>query len=229
MEPKELSEKATKLLRKIRKKYKVGFEPLSIGGHEIELLQVSDLEAVLGGKDPFENVSEFPVWVKLWEASIVLSNVVVSLKPEPDQTLLELGAGLGAPGLVAASHVFKVTLSDYESHILDFQRVSAAKSGLKGVENKIIDWTKPQSLTKFDVIIGAEVIFRDDLFQPLLNVFDTYLAPGGVIYLAHDQRRKSLYKFMELAADKYKVMGKKVDVSSENKKQTIILNRLERK
>ena len=81
----------------------------------------------------------------------------------------------------------------------------------------------------FDVIIGAEIIFREDLFQPLLNVFDQYLAPGGTIYLAHDQRRKSLYKFMEIAGDTYKILGKKVDISSDGKEQAIILNRLERK
>jgi hypothetical protein len=62
-----------------------------------------------------------------------------------------------------------------------------------------------------------------------LNVFDQYLAPGGTIFLAHDQRRKSLYKFMEMAGETYRIMGKKVDISSEGKNQAIILNRLERK
>ncbi len=229
METSKLPEKAAKILREIRKKYKVDFEPFIINEHRIELLQVTDLEALLNGKDPFANVSEFPFWVKLWEAAFVLSNAVVSLTPKEGQTLLELGAGLGAPGLVAADRGFKVTLSDFEPHILDFQKVSAAASGLKGVEHKLIDWTKPPKLIQFDVIIGAEIIFRDDLFKPLLNVFDRYLAPGGTIYLAHDQRRKSLYKFMEMAGDTYKILGKKVDISSEDKKQSIILNRLERK
>jgi len=229
MNTNKLPEKVAKQLREIRKKYKVAFEPLTIKDYSIELLQVSDLEALLGGKDPFKNVSEFPFWIKLWEASIVLANVVISLEPKSDQRLLELGAGLGAPGLVAAAHGFKVTLSDYENHILDFQRVSAAKSGLQGVEHRIIDWTKPPSIPQFETIIGAEVIFRDDLFKPLLEVFKKYLAPNGVIYLAHDHRRKSLYKFMELAGDDFKIMAKKVAVSSTDKEQIIILNRLERK
>lgn len=229
MKQTQLPEEAAKILKEIRKKYKTAFQPFTVCGHQIELLQVTDLEALLAGKDPFENVSEFPFWVKLWEAAIVLTNAVASLSPREGETLLELGAGLGAPGLVAASCGFKVTLSDYEPHILDFQRVSAAASGLKGVEYKIIDWTKPPKLIQFDVIIGAEIIFRDDLFKPLLHVFDRYLAPGGTIYLAHDQRRKSLYKFMEMAGDSYKILGKKIDVSSEGKNQSIILNRLEKK
>lgn len=229
MKSKELPEKAAKKLRELRKKYKVDFEPLTLKDYSIELLQVSDLEAFLGGKDPFKNVSEFPFWIKLWEASIVLANVVTSLEPKHNQSLLELGAGLGAPGLLAAAHGFKVTLSDFEPHILDFQRVSAAKSGLKGVDHKLIDWTKPPNLPQFETIIGAEIIFRDDLFKPLLNVFKQYLAPNGVIYLAHDQRRKSLYKFMDLAADEFKIMAKKVPVTSGEKEQIIILNRLERK
>jgi predicted nicotinamide N-methyase len=229
METSQLPDKAAKVLREIRKKYKTALEALTINGHTIQLLQVTDLEPLLAGKDPFGNVSEFPFWVKLWEAAIVLSNAVADLAPKPGETLLELGAGLGAPGLVAAVRGFKVTLSDYEPHILDFQRVSAAANGLKGVEHKIIDWTNPPELIQFDVIIGAEIIFREDLFQPLLHVFNKYLAPGGVIYLAHDQRRKSLYKFMELAGDAYRILGKKVDIASDDKNQSIILNKLERK
>lgn len=228
MEEGRLPDKASKLLREIRKKYKVALEPFEIADQKLQLLKVTDLEALLGGKDPFANVSEFPFWVKLWESSLVLANVVSSLKAKPGQTLLELGAGLGAPGLIAAANGYKVTLSDYEPHILDFQRVSAAASGLKGIEYKIIDWTKPPELIQFDLIIGAEIIFRDDLFGPLLNVFDKYLAPGGAIYLTHDQRRKSLYKFMDMASDRYKILGKKMVITSEGKEQTIILNRLER-
>jgi len=230
MESPQLPEKAAKQLRELRKRFKVAFEPLAIKNYNIELLKVTDLEALLGGKDPFKNVSEFPFWIKLWEASIVLANVVISLTPAGDRRLLEVGAGLGAPGLLAAAHGFKVTLSDYEPHILDFQRVSAAKSGLTGVEHRIIDWTKPPNIPQFDTIIGAEVIFREDLFEPLIELFKNYLTPNGVIFLAHDQRRKSLYPFMEIAAKDFKIMAKKVTVSSsDDEEQVIILNRLQRR
>ena len=166
-----LPEKAQKVLKRIRKQYKVGLEPLRVRDVELQLLQVTDLEHLLAGKDPFADVSSFPFWVKLWEASLMLADVIASSPINREATLLELGAGLGAPGLVAAAKGYSVTLSDYEPHILDFQRVSAAVNGLTNVDFKIIDWKKTKEMPRFDRIIGAEILFRDDFFSPLLDLF----------------------------------------------------------
>ncbi|MBU0908556.1 MAG: methyltransferase domain-containing protein [Proteobacteria bacterium] len=224
-----LPEKTREVLHRIRKKYKVGFEPLRIRDVELKILQVQDLEQLLAGKDPFADVSIFPFWVKLWEASLMLADIMASMPCEPGQNLLELGAGLGAPGLVAAARGYKVTLSDYEPHILDFQRVSAAANGLMDVDFRIIDWKKPPSMPVFDTIIGAEILFRDEFFQPLLNVFNQYLAPQGTIYIAHDGRRKSLPKFLDLAQKDYQIAVSARKMKSDEGEMTIIINRLKKK
>ena len=121
MNANDLPDKAAEILRRLRKKYKTEFDTLRFRDKELRILQVSDIEPLLHGKDPFADVSNFPFWVKLWESAMVLADTVVSMPVEPDSTLLELGAGLGAPGLAAAVAGHKVTLSDYEPHILDFQ------------------------------------------------------------------------------------------------------------
>ncbi len=222
----QLPEKAAAILSKLRKKYKVAFEDLRIRDHNLKLLQVTDIEPLLAGKDPFKNVSDFPFWVKLWESSMVLADLLASIPPKPGQTLLELGAGLGAPGLAAAACGYQVTLSDYEPHILDFQRVSAAASNLSGVKFKIIDWKNPPDLPQFDTIVGAEILFREEFFAPLLKIFRKLLAPGGTIYLAHDVRRKSLPQFLMKAEKDYEIAVSTRKLSSEDGDLTIIVNRL---
>lgn len=230
MDPTQLPEKQYARLREIRKKYKVDFEPLRLRGKEIQLLQVTDLEPLLGGKDPFENVEDFPFWVKLWEAAMVLADLMLTTPPSKEgQTLLELGAGLGAPGLAAALAGYRVTLTDYEPHILDFQRVSAAATGLKGVECRMLDWLKPPTLPRFDTLIGAEILFREEFFAPLLNIFRSLLADQGVIYLAHDARRQSLPKFLRLAEKEYEIATNARKMRSDDKDLTIIVNRLTRR
>jgi predicted nicotinamide N-methyase len=230
MDPAQLPEKQYARLREIRKNYKVDFAPLRLRGKEIQLLQVTDLEPLLGGKDPFENVEEFPFWVKLWEAAMVLADLMLTTPPAKEgQTLLELGAGLGAPGLAAALAGYRVTLTDYEPHILDFQRVSAAATGLKGVECRMLDWLKPPTLPRFDTLIGAEILFREEFFAPLLNIFRALLAEQGVIYLAHDARRKSLPKFLRLAEKEYEIATNARKMRSNDKELTIIVNRLTRR
>jgi protein N-lysine methyltransferase METTL21A len=229
MQAQELPGRAAEIYKRISKKYKVAFEPLRVRDKNLQLLQITDLELLLGGKDPFQNVSEFPFWVKLWEASLVLADLMAAMPPKPEQTLLELGAGLGAPGLVAAASGYRVTLSDFEPLILDFQRVSAAASGLKEVSFELIDWQKPPELPRFDIIIGAEILFREEFFAPLLKVFDKLLAPDGTIYLAHDIRRKSLPPFLKEAENKYEIAVSTRKITSDEESLTVIVNRLRRR
>ncbi len=223
----ELPEKAALILRQLRKKYKTEFDNLRIRDCELRILQVSDIEPLLNGKDPFEDVTTFPFWVRLWEAALVLADTMAGLPVPVNNRLLELGAGLAAPGLAAAAAGYQVTLSDYEPHILDFQRVSAAANNLKNVEFRIIDWNKPPEMARFDTIIGAEILFREDFFKPILNIFRRYLAPGGTVYLAHNKDRQSLGPFLELAAEYFKIGVVSRKITSADKEVTVLLNRLQ--
>jgi len=223
----ELSDKAVGILKELKKKFRTEFDTLRLRGKELKILQVSDIEPLLGGRDPFEDVANFPFWVRLWEAAMILADTMMTLPPKPGARLLELGAGLGAPGLAAALAGYKVTLSDYEDHIIDFQKVSAAANGLEGVDFQIIDWLKPPELAKFETIIGAEILFRDDFFKPLLKIFRRYLTPGGTIYLAHNAERRSLAPFLEMASEHFKIGTIARKMKSEDKEVTILLNRLQ--
>lgn len=214
---------------RIKARYKLTFDRLKVGGNTLRLLKIADIEEFLDGKDPFADVSEFPFWVKLWEAAMVLSYVMSSL-PEPQgKRVLELGAGLGAPGLAAAAAGFDVTISDYEDIIMDFQKVSAAASGLHNITFAHLDWLAPPDLAPFDVLAGAEILFREEFFEPLLNVFKKYLKPDGLIYLAHDARRKSLPLFLEKAKKDFDITLNKQVIKKQGQDITIIVNRLSRK
>lgn len=219
---------ATKeILRRLRRRYRTEFDTLRLRGRELRILQVADIEPLLGGKDPFADVSGFPFWVKLWEAALLLADLMLAQPVPAGGRLLELGAGLGAPGLAAASAGYRVTLSDYEPQILDFQRVSAAANGLTQVEFRLLNWLKPPKMPRFDTIIGAEILFRDEFFQPLLDIFRRYLTPGGTIYLAHDAERKSLAPFLEMAAEDFTIGTIVRKLAGDDKEVTVLLNRLQ--
>jgi predicted nicotinamide N-methyase len=229
MDIRTLPEEEREIYNRIRASYKLTFDKLKVQDTSIRLLKVADIEEFLDGKDPFADVSEFPFWVKLWEAAMVLSYALATLPNPKGQTLLEIGAGLGAPGITAAACGFDVTLSDYEDIIMDFQKVSVAASGLSNVHCAHLDWLNPPELAPFDVVTAAEVLFREEFFDPLLDVFRRYLKPGGTIYLAHDARRKCLPLFMERAREEYNIAGTKQTIGKAGEEVTIILNRLRRK
>ena len=229
MDPQTLPAPARTLYDAIKNQYRVAFEPLTVGDVRLHLLKITDLEQILDGKDPLKDVSEFPFWIRLWEAAIVLSEFIAQQNFAPGTRVLELGAGLGAPGLTAAAKGCQVTLSDYEDLILDFERVSAAASGLAGVEFQMLDWLEPPDMEQYDVILGAEILFREEFFQPLLNILDRALKPDGVVYLSHDLRRKSLAPFLKLAEKKYTIAAQKKKLRSLEEDREILLTRLKRR
>ncbi len=229
MDIRTLPEQEREIYNRIRAKYKLTFDKLKVQDKTIRLLKVADIEEFLDGKDPFANVMEFPFWVKLWEAAMILSYVLASLPEPKGKTLLEIGAGLGAPGITAAACGFDVTLSDYEDIIMDFQKVSVAASGLRNVHCAHLDWLNPPEMEPFDILAAAEVLFREEFFDPLLDVFRKYLKPGGSIFLAHDARRKCLPLFMERAKNEYHIAGKKQTIHKDGQEITIIVNRLRKK
>ena len=226
MDPQTLSPEAQALYQKVKKQYKVAFEPLKVQGHLLNILKVTDLEQVLAGKDPLKDASSFPFWIKIWEASLVLADLLASLPDRKDKTLLELGAGLGVPGLTAAAAGFQVTLIDYEELILDFERINAAASNLSELSFSLLDWKNPPAMQQFDILAGAEILFREEFFEPLLQVMAKSIKPDGVIYLAHDIRRKSLQPFLHLAERDYHIAATQRRLQSHEDEKTIVLTRL---
>ena len=229
MDIRTLPEQEREIYNRIRANYALTFDRLKVGGNTIRLLKVADLEEFLDGKDPLANVSEFPFWIRLWDAAMILSYVLGAQTDTEGKRLLELGAGLGAPGLAAAAAGFDVTLSDYEDIIMDFQKVSAAASGLNNVGFRHLDWLNPPEIEPFDVLAGAEILFRDEFFEPLLNIFKTCLKPDGLIYLAHDSKRQSLGKFLKIAQSDFDIALKEQSFIRDGKKITVIVNRLRHK
>ena len=229
MDIRTLPDQERQIYNRIKAKYKLTFDRFEVGNKQLRLLKIADLEEFLEGKDPFADVSQFPFWIRLWDAAMVLAYILGSQHDTKGKKLLELGAGLGAPGLAAAAAGYAVTISDYEEIIMDFQKVSAAASGLAGISFIHLDWLNPQKLEPFDVLAGAEILFRDAFFEPLLEIFKTLLKPDGLIFLAHDANRQSLSKFLRLADKDFDIAIKKQTIRRDGKEKIIIVNKLRRK
>ena len=230
MDIRTLPEHERAIYNNLSSRYSLHFEPFKINGKTIRVLQVSDLEELLDGKDPFEDVSQFPFWARIWESSVVLAHVLAAAPERQNHgRLLALGSCLSVPGLAAAQAGFNVVLSDYEETVLDFQRVSSAASGLEGVESINLDWLDPPELGAFDVIAGAEILFKEEFLDPLLDLCHNYLKPEGTIYLSHDVRRKCLPLFLERAQESFHIGSKKQTISRNGVTSDILVNRLKRK
>jgi 2-polyprenyl-3-methyl-5-hydroxy-6-metoxy-1,4-benzoquinol methylase len=160
----------------------------------------------------------------IWPASLALAEYLASLPPPLD--ILEIGAGLGIPSLFASAFGHRVLATDKEELPLKLLKRSAEEQGLE-LSVKTLDWINPNLEKKFDVIAGAEVVIKSSLFDPLFNLFKSYLKPEGHIILAHEsERKRTLVPFLVKAEEHFKVETKLVRLKDEEKIIEIVLNRL---
>ena len=116
--------------------------------------------------------------------------------------VIELGCGLGAPGLAAARAGGRVVLTDDEPDALALALANASANGL-GVAIERLRWGEvPAALRgRFEVVLGADVTYDPRERAALLATIEAVLAPGGVAWLADPERtsRRELLHHTALA------------------------------
>ena len=166
--------------------YLAELDGVDVAGQRIALWKVAYLDqhvdraALLGGEDP----PEPPYWAHLWRGALVLAAAI----PEGAGSVVELGCGLGLPGLVAARRGATVTFLDREAAALAFVRASAAANRLAPVDLVAADCTTPVLAARFDLVLVAELLYDRSAFESLARAIACLLAPTGRALLA-DARR----------------------------------------
>jgi predicted nicotinamide N-methyase len=129
-----------------------------------------------------------PYWTDLWPAARMLVKVLLH-EPWPAGTeILELGCGLGLPGIVALQRGWRVTFSDYDATALRFAAVNARLNGGADFRLLRLDWRHPPAVT-YPVILASDLIYEERNVAPLVGVLEAMLAADGVCLLT-DQDRK---------------------------------------
>ena len=172
--------------------------------------------------DPQDIFQDFPLWIKIWEASFVLAEYLAGLDAIAGKRFLEIGCGLGVVGIVASSFGHRVTMTEYNQDALNFARANALLNKASNLEIRAMDWTQPEIEGSFDYIVGSEILFREGDFQPILNLFRTYLKEGGEILLAEGIRKTSM-AFMHQMGDYFQIEAQKKVLRSKDKEMAVML------
>lgn len=198
---------------------------VTINERNFQFFMPESLEPFMDADDP---LVDFPLWAKMWEASALLAGQLAERQPRPGETLMEIGAGVGMVGIVAAAFGHRVTLTEYNPDALNFARANAEANGCSQVTVEHLDWLKPTPLPPFDLIVGSEVIYQAEMIPTLLDLFKRYLAPGGTILMA-DQVRQTGLQFWEAAQTDYHIRAKRHSMQSDAEKLHLVLFELQRK
>ena len=132
-----------------------------------------------------------PYGIVLWPSAIALAHEVAS-RELAGTRVLELGAGTGLPGIVAASLGARVVQTDRQRLVIHVCKLNAERNGVTTIEHRTADWTEWSDTERYDVILGSDILYAEPLHPHLRRIFDTNLAPNGTLLVADPFRETSV-------------------------------------
>ncbi len=203
-------------------KYDSDTTEVVINDRQFRILSPASLEPFVAANDLFHH---FPLWCKIWDASRVLAGFLGQTPVKPGKRLLEIGAGLGLVSIVAAAAGHNIMLTEYNLDALEFARANATINGLPALVMQRLDWNRPEVAGKFDTIVGSEVVYKKEDFEPLIRFFKHVLQPGGEIILA-SEARPIIADFLRRIEPDYHVRFKESAFRARDREIRVILIKL---
>lgn len=212
-------------LRELEKSYGLKTVKVEINRRLLELIKVANIDALL---DRANDPDEIPFWAELWPASIGLARFIMesesALKAD---SVLELGAGVGLAGITAKIAGYRVVQSDFTIEALRFIRVNCLKNQVAASGLLLADWRNfPIPEQRYDLIIGADILYEKNLHSYLWKIFKESLKPGGCVVLADPGRDYARDFIKYSAAEGWRVEQTRRPVFYEGRSYTIDLYRL---
>ena len=175
-------------------------ETVTAGPHRFQVLKPRTADDLIS-EDEYAVDERLPYWAELWPSGRVLADRLAQRNLR-GLNVVELGAGLAIPSLVAATRGASVLATDWYEPALAFMSVNAKRLGL-AVDTMFVDWRDPpQALldrAPFDLIVAADVLYEVRNAAPLAALLPRLLADDGEVIIA-DPRRPDAKSFLETLA-----------------------------
>ncbi len=141
--------------------------------------------------------NRLPYGVSLWPSSIALAHEIASRSGDfRGRAVLELGAGTGLPGIVAASLGAAVVQTDRDELALSLCRRNGGCNGLDSVAYRLADWASWNPDATHDWIIGADILYGEVLLPSIRRILEACLGPAGRVLIA-DPFRSTGVRWLE--------------------------------
>jgi len=184
------------LRRRQREQLETRFDLLdethTVAGRHYAFTRVADPEQVLDDVIAAEGRGEkgrMPYWAELWESALGIGEWLHNHSATvADRQVLDLGCGMGFAGMIAASLGGRVTFVDIEPDSLRFAEFNTLQWRDR-VNVQRLDWQSDRLTTKFDLIIGADVLYERAQWDALEPFWLHHLAPGGTVLLGEPSRQ----------------------------------------
>ncbi|KAK2490685.1 hypothetical protein MC885_017244 [Smutsia gigantea] len=134
------------------------------------------------------------VAARVWEAGLGLCNFFESQNVDfRGKKVIELGAGTGIVGILAALQGGDVTITDLPLALEQIQGNVEANVPAGGrAQVRALSWGIDQHVfpRDYDLVLGADIVYLEPTFPLLLGTLQHLCGPDGTIYLASKMREE---------------------------------------
>lgn len=201
-----------RLLGRIRKRYDILTEDVQLGQSTLSFTRIADpnrvLDQVAEEEDRREKLSgerrhgdalHLPYWAELWDSALGVAQYILRhgsdlipvnpVAPRLDRPVraLDLGCGMGLTGTVAASVGMDVLFADLEPAALLFARLNSLP-WRRRIRTRQLNWRTDRLGQRFDLIIGADILYERAQWEYLELFWREHLAPRGRVLLGEPGR-----------------------------------------
>lgn len=195
-----------RLLARVRRRFDVVHRVHTVGPLQVPFYQVLDPDRVLddvaaeedrrerltGQRKPGEEL-HLPYWAELWDSAFGVGAFLVHDQHDRRRRFgatdtLDLGCGQGLAGAVAATLGHRVLLADLETDALLFARLNTLRFAGRA-EVRRVDWRRDRLGRRFDLILGADVLYDRSQWAYLEPFWREHLKSDGFVLLGEPGRQ----------------------------------------
>ncbi len=172
--------------------YKLKFETVSGSGADLQIRSLLDRQQFHDpdGLAQAQGISSaaWPLFGMLWPSGHVLANVMQTYELQ-GKRILELGCGLALASLVIHRRGGNITASDCHPLTAAFLLENLKLNHLPAMKYQTGNWTRENPLlTRFDLVIGSDVLYDRDQPQALSQFINLHTNPGAEVLIVDPDR-----------------------------------------
>ena len=179
-----------------------------------QVAQEADRREKLTGRRQNDQDLHLPYWAELWDSAMGLACFIERHRPNgqeiapdpifppfdaewktgsgaifcPRRRVLDLGCGMGLSGTVAAALGADVTFADIETPALLFARLNSLPYRSR-VRTRRLNWRSDHLPRKFDLILGADILYERAQWEFLEPFWKSHVMPDGLVLLGEPGRQ----------------------------------------